>query len=259
MAEQFRLRITYSKDGRLRWLSHLELMRAMERLVRRSGLPYAVTQGFNKHMRFAIGPALPVGTAGINEIFDVWMTNYVAPDRALSALQAAADDTLPVRSVLYVPTSAKGLQATHTVSHYLVLVSAGTSADRGTTADVAGRLAGSMSITGNTSSDQLQIALDELLVKGQIEVSHKKGTKQFDLSDVIIKAPKVLDEATDDGQLLVACTLKTLDNGSIRPEQLIKAALYEWQMKAEEPGGNEDTARQNVTWQILSVVRTLLE
>ena len=58
------LRVRYGKTGRLRFLSHLEVMRACERSVRRAGLPYSVTQGFSPKMKVAFGPALPVGTAG---------------------------------------------------------------------------------------------------------------------------------------------------------------------------------------------------
>ncbi|WP_417304102.1 DUF2344 domain-containing protein, partial [Ellagibacter isourolithinifaciens] len=45
----FRLRLTFAKQGRLAMLSHLEVARALERTVRRAGLPYAVSQGFSPH------------------------------------------------------------------------------------------------------------------------------------------------------------------------------------------------------------------
>ena len=43
----FRLRVTFRETGRLALLSHLEVARALERSVRRAGLPYAVSQGFS--------------------------------------------------------------------------------------------------------------------------------------------------------------------------------------------------------------------
>ena len=57
----FRLRVTYRKAGRLSMLSHLEVTHALERAVRRSGLPFALTQGFSPHMKLSFGSALPVG------------------------------------------------------------------------------------------------------------------------------------------------------------------------------------------------------
>ena len=64
----FRLRVTFCKQGRLALLSHLEVARALERAVRRAGLPYAVSQGFSPHMRIAFGAALPVGVGGTREM-----------------------------------------------------------------------------------------------------------------------------------------------------------------------------------------------
>ena len=61
MGEGFRLRVRYSISGRLAYLSHLETIRSMERVIRRAGLPFAITEGFNPHMKVAFGPALPVG------------------------------------------------------------------------------------------------------------------------------------------------------------------------------------------------------
>ena len=98
----FRLRVTYGKTGRLRFLSHLEVAGACERAVRRAGLEYAVTQGFNQRMKMAFGPALPVGTAGIAEIYEVWLKRFVAPDEVLIALRDATPDRLTPVEARYV-------------------------------------------------------------------------------------------------------------------------------------------------------------
>lgn len=95
----FRLRVTYAETGRLVMLSHLEVARALERAVRRAGLPYAVSQGFSPHMKQAFGNALPVGVGGLREVFDVTLTEYVPPADALARLQAAsAGDLMPVEA-----------------------------------------------------------------------------------------------------------------------------------------------------------------
>ena len=92
----FRLRVEYCKQGRLALLSHLEIARALERAVRRADLPFAVSQGFSPHMKIAFGSALPVGVGSTCEIFDLQMTRYVAPEKALAALQAASvPDLMP--------------------------------------------------------------------------------------------------------------------------------------------------------------------
>ena len=58
----FLMRIKYVKSGRLAFLSHLETIRSMERIIRRAGLPYAVTEGFNG-LHFAPGDAAALAQA----------------------------------------------------------------------------------------------------------------------------------------------------------------------------------------------------
>ena len=66
----FRLRVAYAKQGRLRHLGHLEMLRTIERCVRRAGLPFAVTQGFSPHMRIQFSAALPTGVSSTCECYD---------------------------------------------------------------------------------------------------------------------------------------------------------------------------------------------
>jgi radical SAM family uncharacterized protein len=66
-----RYRFVFTKMGDARWLSHRQLMDALERMIRAAGLPVRYTEGFNPHIRLSMGPALPVGYEGRAENFDV--------------------------------------------------------------------------------------------------------------------------------------------------------------------------------------------
>ena len=101
----FRLRVEYCKQGRLALLSHLEIARALERAVRRADLPFAVSQGFSPHMKIAFGSALPVGVGSTCEIFDLQMTRYVAPEKALATLRAASVPDLMPSAARYIELS----------------------------------------------------------------------------------------------------------------------------------------------------------
>ncbi|MCL2339935.1 MAG: TIGR03936 family radical SAM-associated protein [Actinomycetia bacterium] len=204
MAELFRLRICFAKVGRLRWLSHLELTRALERLIRRSGLPYATSQGFNPHMRLASGPALPVGTAGVRELLDVWLTRYVAPSQALAMLIAAAGALIPIWAAEYVPTTVPGLQATHTWHDYQLILD-----------------------WSQSSLAELRQSLADWLYRDLlISVDHKGSPKQFTLAEVLGGQLQLLpapEWGADSYQL--RCTLRSTARGSLRPEQLVAAWL----------------------------------
>lgn len=120
----FRLRVTFCKQGRLAMLSHLEIARALERAVRRAGLPYAISQGFSPHMKIAFGAALPVGVGGDCELFDLQLTRYVAPQKALAALQSASVPDLMPSAARYIEHTASAASVAFPKSTYVARLTA---------------------------------------------------------------------------------------------------------------------------------------
>ncbi len=192
MAEgQFRLRIRYAKLSRLRYLSHLEVIRAVMRTIRRANLPYAVSQGFSPHMRAAFSSALPVGCAGLDEYVDVWLTGYVPVDAARAALVRAVPESMPVLACAYVDDAAPALTASYPLATYRALVDAsglsqGTGALRQSPVPVApdGRAP-----VATTTCALVQDSIDRLLATGAIEVERKGKVKRLDLAKLIVDAP----------------------------------------------------------------------
>lgn len=194
---EFRLRVRYRKDGRLRWLSHLETCRALERAVRRSRLPYAVTHGFSPRMKLAFGPALPVGSAGEVEWVDLSLVSYVPADEALSRLRAASADDLGVDEARYVEAKLPSLAASLTIAVYDVRV-------------------------GEVVADRMKQALDRVMRDGQLTIEHKGKTKVYDLARSLPKEPRV---GVIEDETAVEVAVRMGPEGSLRPESLIDAAL----------------------------------
>lgn len=119
----FRLRVYFRKSGRCAMLSHLEVARALERAVRRAGLPYAISQGFSPHMKIAFGAALPVGVGGTRECFDLQMTRYIAPEKAADALMEASVPDLMVTSCEYIGSRDLAASVAYPISTYRVVLS----------------------------------------------------------------------------------------------------------------------------------------
>lgn len=115
----FRLRICFQKQGRAAMLSHLEVTRALERAIRRAGLPYAITKGFSPHMRASFGSALPVGVGSTGEYLDVLLTEHVDEADALAALRAASAPALMVLDCCYVGTKDPAASAAFPLSTYI--------------------------------------------------------------------------------------------------------------------------------------------
>ena len=56
-----RLFLAITKGEEIRFLGHLDYLRTMERVVVRSGIPIAFSEGFNPHMKISLDSALAVG------------------------------------------------------------------------------------------------------------------------------------------------------------------------------------------------------
>jgi len=64
-------RVTYSKEGFIKFISHLDLIRLWQRALRRSGVKVEMSKGFSPHPRISFGPPQPLGVAGRAELMDV--------------------------------------------------------------------------------------------------------------------------------------------------------------------------------------------
>ena len=78
-SNQSRLRVRYRKDGRLAYLGHLEVLGTINRSIRRSGVPFAVGNGFARRIRLQFSQALPVGASSVGEYYDLMVTERLDP------------------------------------------------------------------------------------------------------------------------------------------------------------------------------------
>jgi radical SAM-linked protein len=92
-----RLRLRYRKDEVMMYVSHLDLLRYLFKLFRRTELPYALSGGFSPKPRVNFGPPLPLGVSAANELLDIEMAEDVAWGEAkLAAVaQQLAQAALP--------------------------------------------------------------------------------------------------------------------------------------------------------------------
>lgn len=124
---KIRVRIEFSKTGMLRYLSHLELITAMTRALRRAGIPFDFSKGFHPKPEMSFGPPLNVGVAGEKEYFD--MEVFTPFDVELYS--ARLSETLPagirISRMVVVPVNEPSL--TGFVNRYDYIVGVPESAD----------------------------------------------------------------------------------------------------------------------------------
>lgn len=96
-----RMKVTFSKKGDMRFVSHLDLMRAFQRASRRAGLPVAITQGFSPHLKISISRALKLGVESSQEEAIFYMAKQIQPENFIKSINEKLPDGVMI-------TSAKG-------------------------------------------------------------------------------------------------------------------------------------------------------
>ncbi|MFD7614872.1 TIGR03936 family radical SAM-associated protein [Streptomyces sp. NPDC059828] len=86
-----RIRLRYTKRGRLRFTSHRDFQRAFERALRRAEVPMAYSAGFTPHPKVSYANAAPTGTGSEAEYLEIALTEARDPEK----LRALLDESLP--------------------------------------------------------------------------------------------------------------------------------------------------------------------
>ena len=94
-----RLVVRYAKRGRMRFASHRDIARAMERGVRRAGLPVAHSAGFSPHPKISYSGGAPTGAASEAEYLEISLTAGLDPESVRARLDAALPDGIDVIEV----------------------------------------------------------------------------------------------------------------------------------------------------------------
>jgi radical SAM-linked protein len=158
-----KLRVRYTKRGRLRFTSSRDFQRALERALRRADVPMAFSAGFHPHPKISYANAASTGTASEAEYFEISVTQRVDPD----SVRVALDEALPPGiDVLTVVEAAPGALADRLEASDWLLE------------------------FGELDVATLRIALDTLLARDTADVTRmtKTGPRTFDVRGAVLTA-----------------------------------------------------------------------
>jgi len=101
-----RIRVWFGKIGEMALVSHLDLVRLFDRVVRRAAIPISFTGGFHPGPRISIANALSLGATSSGEIVDFELTKVIDLERFKQQLSAQLPADLPVYQVEEIPLNA---------------------------------------------------------------------------------------------------------------------------------------------------------
>ncbi|MCL4534770.1 MAG: TIGR03936 family radical SAM-associated protein [Bacteroidetes bacterium] len=115
-----RLQIHFARGEEIKYVAHLDLMRAWERALRRAGIPMAYTQGFSPHPRYATAAPLPVGVTSEAEAMDLWLEEPMTPPDFVRRVAEQLPDGLTLQGAAEAPESWPPLAARLREAEYTV-------------------------------------------------------------------------------------------------------------------------------------------
>jgi len=104
-----RLRLTFTKEGPARFISHLDLARALERTMLRATIPVAYSQGYNRRPRLQLAHALALGFLSECELADIWLTDWREPEAIRVSLEAKMPPGIKILRVSEVDVAGPSL------------------------------------------------------------------------------------------------------------------------------------------------------
>ncbi|WP_427161012.1 TIGR03960 family B12-binding radical SAM protein [Aliinostoc sp. HNIBRCY26] len=119
-----RLRVWFGKQGDMALLSHLDLMRLLDRVVRRASLPVAYTNGFHPSPKIAVASALALGATSSGEIVDFELTEPVDLAVFQQKLTQELPPDIPVYRVAEVDLKAPAANKLLEQAEYLITIAA---------------------------------------------------------------------------------------------------------------------------------------
>ncbi|MBE9232561.1 TIGR03960 family B12-binding radical SAM protein [Cuspidothrix issatschenkoi LEGE 03284] len=118
-----RLRVWFGKQGDMSLVSHLDLMRLFDRVIRRAGLPITFTGGFHPGPRISLASALALGATSSGEIADFEFTQTIDVETFHTQLVEQLPTDIPVYNVVEIDIKSPSANQSLEAAEYLLTVS----------------------------------------------------------------------------------------------------------------------------------------
>ena len=98
-----KVRIKFAKEGMMKFIGHLDIMRFFQKAIRRAELPVAFSEGFSPHMIMSFAAPLGVGITSAGEYFDMELTQELPSRELKERLNRQMVEGMEVLSVRRIP------------------------------------------------------------------------------------------------------------------------------------------------------------
>ncbi len=192
----FKIRLTFSKTGEMKYLGHLELVTLFSRAIRRAEIPVAYSAGFHPLPKFTFGSPLSVGIESMAEEMDLELAEYMKPYEIYERLNKTLPDGIKILEAAEVPLKLNHISAIITETTYLIFLENGRSLT---------------SISRSKMEERINMLLqrDEIIIHQQ-----RQGEKRSINMRPLIKKFFLADDNT------LQLTLGKGESGNVKPHEV---------------------------------------
>ena len=169
LGNDMRIIANFHKGEPVRFISHLDILRLMQRAMRRAQLPLTFSQGFNPHPVMAFASALSVGYTSDGEWLDVMLDAPVAPEAFAARMNAVLPEGLRILCALEIEEKTPTLTALLQRAYYEVTLYLNAPEDKETLANgIEPFLSAPIVVTKRTKGGMKQVDIRPQLLELRI-------------------------------------------------------------------------------------------
>lgn len=115
-----KIRIRFSKQGPIKFVGHLDMVRYFQKVMRRANVDIAYSQGFSPHQKMSFASPLSVGVTSQGEYFDIEVNSSESSEEMIRRINMANAPGVEVLSYKLLPDDAKNAMSIIAAADYLV-------------------------------------------------------------------------------------------------------------------------------------------
>ena len=199
-----KIRIKYSKLGRMRFIGHLDLLRAFERAFRRTDLSIAYSEGFNPRLKLSWGPPLSLGIESECELVDAIFERWTKPEDVKTKLNEVLPEGLKIIDANLINPAAPSIVESMNQSEFLIEISF------------------KQFPSGEVPEKDIMNKIAEFTTSSSILVVRErtKGNKTIDLKKMV-HSIKILENDSAEKLIRLQVFGETSNNGSLKIFELL--------------------------------------
>ncbi|MBB6214879.1 radical SAM-linked protein [Anaerosolibacter carboniphilus] len=198
-----KLRVKFIKTDLMKFISHLDLLRLMERALRRADIKLSFSQGFNPHPKISFATAVPIGLSSEAEYMDIELDERVELDHFINRVNEQLPQGIKILSANFIEMKMPALMAIVDASSYIV----------------------NCPLEGHITKEAMEIAIKSFMNQGEIIIhkaskkNSRNGAKEINIKGLIFNM-ELLEH--QESSVTLKMMLATGSKGNLKPEILLE-------------------------------------